>query len=197
MHGTRILTRDDRSSVLYLLDQNKKTVAEKMGVNTTDYHLCYLDDFLSEGGRRTLIGHFNEEEELTSCIGLFQWSTLPFCTITFLLISPRFRTWFRPKESGYIACLDRLFHLGEKSGLYDYYYFRRRTPIRKAQEIWWSSAPPILQKYTSRVEAIIPAGTQPTWRAYAHILENQVWPFDCEIRKISLKAEHFDEIYNL
>ncbi len=194
MTGTRFLRWGDKPRVLFLLEQNRMDVEEKFGINTRTYHGSTLDSFLAPNCSRSLIGYFNSEDELTACVGLEEWDDMPCCTICFLFISPRYRKYFRPIESGYMACIEAAYSHCEKKGIYQYYYFQRNRPTKKGMDIWASNTTPIIKKYYSYQEAIIPAGTCPIWKKYWNIMECKVWPFDSEIRKICLKPEYFGQV---
>ena len=95
-----------------------------------------------------------------------------------------------------INCLDYGIHLSEQNGIFNFYYFKKTNQKISNNNSWlnlWEKHKlnsNFLKYYTSKQIAIISPGSKPPYSIYWEVIDKKVWPFEIEIRELSLMNNH-------
>ena len=162
--SARILNQFDRDSVFALLSENRKRIKQKDGLDVSYYHKEYAETMLSDDSNETLVGYFDEKDQLTSTLAISPWLASgwgPLASFTFFMTSVRKGRLFNFESNGHYKCLEKCVEIGELQKIYNFVFFTKKVKnprLRKILRRKNLSQHLSLQRYDSTCIARVRAG---------------------------------------
>jgi hypothetical protein len=145
-------------------------------------------------------GYFNNNGELLSSSCQSLWNQVPFYTMTWGLIHPKFsNTPFNKsvEESGARESFDIAVKYGESVNRFQFFYGMTLKNFKTRRDIWLDKESHLSKNYERNIETIIKAGTEPSYEPWKQIIGYQPRANDIVIRSCRLKNKNtYDILYN-
>lgn len=194
MRHARLLTIDDLDQFKELI--NRRYHAKELKAEDSDNKFIKC---LSESGisSRRVYGYFNDFNELLSASCQYLWTEMPFYTMTWGLIHPKFsNTPFNKsvEESGARESFDIAVKYGESVNRFQFFYGMTLKNYKTRRDIWLDKESHLSKNYERNIETIIKAGTDPCYSPWKQIVGYQPRANDIVIRSCRLKNKNTYEI---
>lgn len=194
MAYARLLTMDDLDQFKELI--NRRYHAKELKAEDSDNKFIKC---LSESGisNRRVYGYFNDFNELLSASCQYLWTKMPFYTMTWGLIHPKFsNTPFNKsvEESGARESFDIAVKYGESVNRFQFFYGMTLKNYKTRRDIWLDKESHLSKNYDRNIETIIKAGTDPIYSHWKQIVGYQPRANDIVIRSCRLKNKNTYEI---
>lgn len=196
MGTARLLTSNDLSQFENLID--RKFHAKEL--KSEDSNQKFIDALHRSGdGQTRIYGYFNNENELTSAACQFLWGKLPFYTMTWGLIHPKYMTSVFNRsvsEAGARECFDSAIRYAESINRFQFFYGMTLRNFKVRRETWLSVDSHLSTHYDISIETVIKAGTVPDYDPWKQIIGWQPRQQDIVIRACRLKNKFiYDQLH--
>jgi hypothetical protein len=194
MSHARLLNINDLDQFKELI--NRKYHAKEIKAPDSDNKFI---NCLSESGtnNRRVYGYFNDSGDLLSSSCQYLWNEMPFYTMTWGLIHPKFsNTPFNKsvEESGARESFDVAVKYGESINRFQFFYGMTLKNYKTRRDIWLDKESHLSRNYDRNIETIIKAGTDPIYLPWKQIVGYQPRANDIVIRSCRLKNKNTYEI---
>lgn len=196
MSQARLLTIDDQRDFEKLLE--RKFHAKELKKENTDQK--FLEALERSGKSRTRVyGYFNDYGELLSASGQYLWEMMPFYTMTWGLIHPKFsNTPFNKSvyDSGARESFDVALKYAESVNRFQFFYGMTLKHFKTRRSFWLEKDSYLSTHYDRTVETVIKSGTMPEYHAFQQIIGFQPREQDIVIRTGRLKNKYIIQRLN-
>lgn len=196
MAGARLLDISDRSAFEKLLE--RRFHAKELKSDNADNK--FIEALERSGKSRTRVyGYFDDNGELLSASGQYLWEMMPFYTMTWGLIHPKFsNTPFNKsvEESGARESFDIAVKYAETINRFQFFYGMTLKHFKTRRTFWLEKDSYLSTHYDRTVETIVKAGTVPEYHAFQQIIGFQPREQDIVIRTGRLKNKYIIERLN-
>jgi hypothetical protein len=194
MGYARLLKINDLDQFKELI--NRKYHAKELKASDSDNKFI---NCLSESGidNTRVYGYFNDSNELLSSSCQHLWKQMPFYTMTWGLIHPKFsNTLFNKsvEESGARESFDIAVKYGESINRFQFFYGMTLKNFKTRRDIWLDKESHLSVNYERNIETIIKAETDPIYSPWKQIVGYQPRANDIVIRSCRLKNKNTYEI---
>lgn len=189
MSQSKLLTIDDLTQFKELL--NRKYHAKEPKAEDSDKKFI---SSLRESGNSNIrvYGYFNDEGELLSASCQHLWRKMPYYTMTWGLIHPKFsNTPFNKsvEESGARHSFDIAVHHGESINRYTFFYGMTLRNLKTRRDLWLKEKTYLTENYERNIETIIKAGKNTEYEPWQQIIGFQPRQQDIVIKVCRLKPK--------
>jgi hypothetical protein len=197
MSQARLLNQQDIDQFKNLI--NRKFHAKE--IKAPDSNQKFLDALERSGQSNTRVyGYFDSDGNLLSASCQYLWQRLPFYTMTWGLIHPRFSNVpfnVSVKESGARESFDVAVRYAESIGRYTFYYGMTLRNLKTRRDIWLQQDSYLTTNYERNIETIVKAGEEPEYEPWKQIIGFQPRKQDIVIKVCRKKPELFHkELYD-
>ena len=175
MRVTRLNSTHKNQLINFINKRDKKSLLFDFNAN--------IDSYLDSTSKFPVLFGAFIKTEIVFTLGIWRWEGLPYATINFLLSKPG-HSFFNPYTNGFNLCFNAILEYGCKNNILAYYFFRKKR----------SKFGILDKKYFSYTEAIIPKNTKPKDFVYWEMMEQQLKPFEGEIRRVMPKPEFLNSL---
>lgn len=185
----RLLGEEDRQEVFSYSNRMELPSVPLFGSDLLDYiERVWL---VPERTDYLLFGAFREGR-LRATMGIRLWYELPYWSQK--MMSTDIRTVnFNLAENGLASLAERCITEMERAGRYRF-YSTSQAKYHRASYGAWKKYVPLLRRYDTVVDTVIPAGTTPEYEFFSRNIEYKRHPVDCIIRSSTLKQEYRPEV---
>lgn len=197
MAHTRLLNINDIDQFKELID--RKYHAKEL--KSADSNNKFLESLEKSGiGDNRIYGYFNDCGDLLSASCQYLWKQMPFYTMTWGLIHPKFsNTPFNKsvEESGARESFDIAVKYGESVNRFQFFYGMTLKNFKTRRDIWLEKESHLSKNYERTIETIIKSGTDPIYQPWKQIIGFQPRSHDIVIRCCRLKNKNiYDILYS-
>jgi hypothetical protein len=189
MSGARLLNYNDKDQFVNLI--NRKFHAKELKAeNSNEKFLSMLEK--SGNSNIRVYGYFNSQEELLSASCQYMWPNLPFYTMVWGLIHPKYSNTVFSKsvgESGARESFDVALKYAESVDRFQFFYGMTLRNFKTRRDLWLNAESHLSTHYDRNIETIIPAGTIPEYEAWKGIIGFQPRQQAIIIKSCRLKNE--------
>lgn len=189
MEQARLLDYNDLEQFKNLI--NRKYHAKEIKSPDSDEH--FISALKRSGINNTRVyGYFDDSGELLSASCQYLWKQMPFYTMTWGLIHPRYMgTPFNKSvhESGARASFDVAVKYAESVDRFTFFYGMTLKNLKTRRDIWLQEKSYLVENYDRNIETIIKAGTEPEYDPWRQIIGYQPRTQDIVI-KVCRKKPH-------
>jgi len=185
----KLLDSGDRDQFLELID--RRFHAKELKSKDSDQKFLAALDRSGKSLTR-IYGYFNDENELLSATCQDLWNQVPFYTMSWGLIHPKFSTGLFSKSielSGLRMTFDAALIYAESVNRFQFFYGMTLRNFKIRREIWKREDSHFLKNYQYSIETIVPKGTVPEFEPWKYIIGHQSRQEDIVIKSCRLKPE--------
>jgi len=189
MSQTRLLTIDDLDQFKELLNR-KYHAKEPKADNSDEKFISSLDK--SGNSNTRVYGYFNDDNELLSASCQHLWRKMPYYTMTWGLIHPKFlNTPFSKSvtNSGARYSFDAAVYYGESIDRYTFFYGMTLRNLKTRRDLWLKEKTYLTENYERNIETIIKAGKDTEYEPWKQIIGFQPRQQDIVIKICRLKPK--------
>jgi hypothetical protein len=194
MGQARLLDKNDLEKFRSLIDR-KYHAKEIKAIDSNNRFVQALERSGTSDTR--VYGYFDDSGELLSSSCQYLWTQMPFYTMTWGLIHPKFsNTLFNKsvEESGARESFDVAIKYGESINRFQFFYGMTLRNYKTRRDIWLDKESHLSKNYDRNIETIIKAGTDPVYLPWKQIIGFQPRAQDIVIRSCRLKNKNTYEI---
>lgn len=194
MGHARLLDLQDADQFKKLIDR-KFHAKEIKSSNSDEKFLSALER--SGNSNTRVYGYFDDNGELLSSSCQYLWKQMPYYTMTWGLIHPKFLSTPFSKsvtESGARESFDAAVRYGESIDRFTFFYGMTLRNLKTRRDLWLREDSYLTTHYNRDIETIIPAGNEPEFEPWKQIIGFQPRTQDIVIKVCRKKPKLLHDI---